>query len=139
MTGMSSLIGYTRLHVPHLSAVPFLTSVTGVLQLGHARISSSSGSTDMAELYDTSPLLWNNSGCMKVLVFLALVRVSAPFGQAAQSPPKQTAEAYHQFMLGRHLEAGDDIDGAIAAYKRAMALDPTAADAAAELAALYMR
>ena len=31
---MSSLIGYTRWHVPHLSAVPFLTSVTGVLQFG---------------------------------------------------------------------------------------------------------
>src|SRR5437867_2838893 len=61
MTGMSSLIGYTRLHVPHLSAVPFLTSVTGVLQLGHARISSSSGSTAMLGIYDTFPLLWNNS------------------------------------------------------------------------------
>ena len=45
MTGMSSLIGYTRLHVSHFSAVPFLTSVTGVLQFGQARISSSSGST----------------------------------------------------------------------------------------------
>jgi tetratricopeptide (TPR) repeat protein len=77
---------------------------------------------------------------MKVLVFLALVGVSsAPLIQAAQPPPKQSAEAYHQFMLGRHLEAGDDISGAIAAYKRAMVLDPTAADAAAELAALYMR
>src|SRR6266852_4180924 len=53
MTGMSSLIGYTRLHVAHLSAVPFLTSVTGVLQLGHARISSSSGSTGMLGIYDT--------------------------------------------------------------------------------------
>ena len=61
MTGMSSLIGYTRLHVAHFSAVPFLTSVTGVLQFGHARISSSSGSTGMSGIYDTSPLLWNNS------------------------------------------------------------------------------
>jgi hypothetical protein len=47
ITGMSSLIGYTRLHVAHLSADPFLTRVTGVLQLGQARISSSSGSTGM--------------------------------------------------------------------------------------------
>ena len=30
MTGMSSWMGYTRLHVAHLSAVPFLMSVTGV-------------------------------------------------------------------------------------------------------------
>src|SRR4029077_8829503 len=61
MTGMSSLMGYTRLHVPHLSAVPFLTSTTGVLQLGHARISSSSWSTGMPRIYDTFRLLWNNS------------------------------------------------------------------------------
>jgi hypothetical protein len=60
MTGMSSLIGYTRLHVAHLSAVPSLISITGVLQLGQARISSSSGSTAMPELYDTAQLLWNN-------------------------------------------------------------------------------
>src|SRR5258708_20950636 len=61
ITGMSSLIGYTRLHVAHFSALPFLTSVTGVLQFGHARISSSSGSTAMWGIYDTSRLLWNNS------------------------------------------------------------------------------
>src|SRR5258707_11855478 len=61
ITGMSSLIGYTRLHVPHFSAEPFLTSVTGVLQFGHARISSSSWSTVMPRIYDTSRLLWNNS------------------------------------------------------------------------------
>lgn len=61
MTGMSSLIGYTRLHVPHLSALPFLTSVTGVLHSGHARISSNSGSTAMRGIYDSFTLLWNNS------------------------------------------------------------------------------
>jgi len=61
ITGMSSLMGYTRLQVPHLSAVPFLTSVTGVLQFGHARISSNSGSTAMRRIYDTLALLWNNS------------------------------------------------------------------------------
>src|SRR5258708_18601744 len=62
ITGMSSLIGYTRLHVAHFSAEPFLTSVTGVLQFGQARISSSSWSTGMPRIYDTSRLLWNNSG-----------------------------------------------------------------------------
>jgi tetratricopeptide (TPR) repeat protein len=76
---------------------------------------------------------------MKVLVLLVLAGVSAPFAEAGQRPLAQTAEAYHQFMLGRHLEAGNDVDGAIAAYKRALALDPTAADVGAELAALYMR
>ena len=61
MTGMSSLIGYTRLHVLHLSAVPFFTTVTGVLQCGQARISSNAGSTAMTGIYDTFALLWNNS------------------------------------------------------------------------------
>ena len=61
ITGMSSLIGYTRLHVGHFNAVPFLTSATGVLQFGQANISSSSGSTGMWRLYDTRCLLWNNS------------------------------------------------------------------------------
>ncbi len=42
---MSSFIGYTRLHWPHLSAVPFFTSSTFVLQFGQARISSNSAST----------------------------------------------------------------------------------------------
>ena len=60
ITGMSSLIGYTRWQVAHLRAVPFLTSVTGVLQCGQARISSNSGSTAMPGLYDTSCHLWNN-------------------------------------------------------------------------------
>ena len=45
MTGMSSLMGYTRLHRAHLRAVPFLTSSTFVLQFGQANISSNSGST----------------------------------------------------------------------------------------------
>src|SRR5262249_48644626 len=45
ITGISSLIGYTRRHCGHFSAVPPLTRSTFVLQLGQARISSSSGST----------------------------------------------------------------------------------------------
>lgn len=49
ITGMSSLMGYTRWHDPHLSAVPSFTSVTGVLQAGQARISSSSASTGIGE------------------------------------------------------------------------------------------
>src|SRR5450756_2226714 len=81
ITGMSSLIGYTRLQVAHLSAVPFLTSVTGVLQLGHARISSNSGSTAMASIYDTSALLWNNSE-MKLAALVAAFSVSVPIVSA---------------------------------------------------------
>ncbi len=56
MTGMSSLIGYTRLHVPHLRPAPFFTSVTLVLQTGQARISSSSLSTAMRKSYPIVPI-----------------------------------------------------------------------------------
>src|SRR5215211_1392694 len=117
MTGMSSLIGYTRLHVPHLRAAPFLMSVTGVLQLGQARISSSSGSTAMARIYDTSRILWNNS-TMKLAALIAVFSVSIPLAADAraaavqgtargQRPPSATpsspdalADAYAQFLLG---------------------------------------
>jgi tetratricopeptide (TPR) repeat protein len=60
---------------------------------------------------------------------------------AAQTPPspERAGEAYAQFLLGRHLETADDIDGAIAAFKRAAQLDPQASDVAAELSGLYMR
>src|SRR5450759_925785 len=120
ITGMSSLIEYTRLQVPHLSAVPFLTSVTGVLQLGHARISSNSGSTGMASIYDTSALLWNNLamkfGGLVVAFSVSVAMASAdaraqgaPVGPARGQrapappiePPEKVAEAYTQFLLGR--------------------------------------
>ena len=39
--------------------------------------------------------------------------------------PDKVAEAYHQFLLGHRLEDADDVNGAIAAYKRAIELDPT--------------
>src|SRR5437667_1995418 len=146
ITGMSSLIGYTRLHVAHLSAVPFFTSVTGVLQFGHARISSSSRSTGMVGIYDTFTLLWNNSR-MKLAVLVAALSVSVPLAaeqaRGQRQPPPATsdkiAEAYNQFLLGHRLEDKDDEAGAIAAYKRAMELDPLAADIPAELAGLYLR
>ena len=49
------------------------------------------------------------------------------------------AQAYEQFLLGHHLEENDDVTGAIAAYKKAIELDPLAAEVPAELAALYLR
>ena len=58
---------------------------------------------------------------------------------AAASAASAVAEAYDQFMLGLRSERDDDVDGAIGAYKRAMALDPSAAEVPAELAGLYMR
>ncbi len=73
---------------------------------------------------------------MSFAVLAAVIGLSL---QVSTPAPDKIADAYDQFMLARHLEAGDDVTGAIAAYKRAMTLDPTAADIPAELAALYMR
>jgi tetratricopeptide (TPR) repeat protein len=49
------------------------------------------------------------------------------------------AEAYYQFMLGRRLEDRGDVDHAIAAFARAIALDPSSAEIPTELAELYAR
>jgi tetratricopeptide (TPR) repeat protein len=82
---------------------------------------------------------------MKIVVLAMAVTISMPFAAIAQNAPAQSttstkvAEAYAQFLLGHHLEEDDNIDGAIAAYKRAMALDPAAADVTAQLASLYLR
>ncbi|MBI4485907.1 MAG: tetratricopeptide repeat protein [Acidobacteria bacterium] len=91
---------------------------------------------------------------MKVAVFAVACLASASFVQAGQGRPSaprsaaapaapsaagRIAEAYAQFLLARHYEGEDDIDAAIAAYKRAIELDPRAADLPAELAALYLR
>jgi tetratricopeptide (TPR) repeat protein len=61
-------------------------------------------------------------------------------GRATQVPatPAKVAQAYEQFLIGHYLE-GEDVAGAIAAYKKAMELDPSAAEIPAELAALYLR
>jgi tetratricopeptide (TPR) repeat protein len=87
---------------------------------------------------------------MKLAVFAAVLVISAPLAAAGQTrrpaappaPARQTpdrvAEAYEQFLQA-HLLEDDDTDAAIAAYRRAMALDPASADIPADLAELYMR
>src|SRR5438034_5532856 len=84
---------------------------------------------------------------MKIVVLAAMIAVSMPITAAAQNAPaapsattsNKIGEAYAQFLIGHHLEEDDDINGAVAAYKRAMALDPNAADITAQLAGLYLR
>jgi tetratricopeptide (TPR) repeat protein len=80
---------------------------------------------------------------MKVAVVAAAVAASLVFSRpsaaAQQQKPDREADAYAQFMLGHYLDEHDDEAGAIAAYKRAMELDPQAADIPGELAALYLR
>jgi tetratricopeptide (TPR) repeat protein len=87
---------------------------------------------------------------MKLAVFAAVLVVSTPLAGAGQTrrpatppaparpAPDRTAEAYEQFLQA-HLLQDEDADAAIAAYRRAMTLDPASADIPADLAELYMR
>ena len=92
---------------------------------------------------------------MKIVAIVAILGVSssvAEAGQARRAPQRPAApataaaasqandrvgQAYEQFLRARMIR-DDDVEGAIAAYKRAMALDPSAADIPADLADLYM-
>jgi tetratricopeptide (TPR) repeat protein len=83
---------------------------------------------------------------MKIAVLVAALGMTTSLAQARgqrPAPPPASvdklAEAYNQFLLAHRLEEADDDAGAIAAYKRAIELDPLAGDIPAELAALYMR
>jgi tetratricopeptide (TPR) repeat protein len=67
---------------------------------------------------------------------------SAPVTQPAVASARTTApsaEAYYEFLLGRHFESEGQVDDAIAAHVKAAALDPEAAELPAELASLYAR
>lgn len=59
------------------------------------------------------------------------------------APPVQTApdraEAYYQFLRARQLEGEGDVEGAMAAHRRALALAPGSAEVHAELAGLLAR
>src|SRR3954470_7792102 len=110
----------------------------------------------MVRIYDTFRLLWNNSG-MKLAALFAVLSVSLPLPAdaraAAQSsprgqraapapaaaPPEKVADAYAQFLLGHRFEESEDEASAISAYKRAMELDPNAAEIPAQLAGLYLK
>lgn len=55
---------------------------------------------------------------------------------ATQAP---ATSAFYEFILARHLDANDDVEGAILALQRAAKLDPASAEIPAELASLYGR
>jgi tetratricopeptide (TPR) repeat protein len=87
-----------------------------------------------------------NIGVLVAAFTITLPLSAAPVEARAQRPqpsttatPEKVAEAYSQFLLAHRLEDAEDVPGAIAAYKRAMELDPTAADIPGELAGLYLR
>lgn len=48
-------------------------------------------------------------------------------------------DSYYNFLMGRHLEGEDNIQGALAALERAAAADPKAAEVRAEIARIHYR
>ena len=85
---------------------------------------------------------------MKTVALVALLGVPA-IGHAAQAQrpaappapataPNSKAEAYKQFLLAQRLESARDHEGAIGAYRRAIALDPQSAELPASLADLFL-
>ena len=85
---------------------------------------------------------------MKLAVLVAAFSVSIPLAAEQAGGSRQAgaptssdkiAEAYNQFLLGHRLEEKDDESAAIAAFKRAMELDPNAAEIPAELSGVYLR
>ncbi|MGE0448130.1 MAG: tetratricopeptide repeat protein [Vicinamibacterales bacterium] len=87
---------------------------------------------------------------MKIVVLVAALGALAPLAEAGQSAPRtqappgrasvedRVAEAYSQFLRAHLLADDGDFNGAVAAYRQAMALDPSAASIPASLAELYL-
>lgn len=77
------------------------------------------------------------------LLFAVFVLCGSPAIAVAQAPPATSApapaEAYYQFLLGRHLDGEGNETAALAALQRAATLDPASADVQAEIAAFQLR
>lgn len=71
---------------------------------------------------------------MPTLLVLALTSALA-----IQSPAAAQPDAKYYFLLGRHLEGEGKVEDAVAAFKQAIALEPSSAELRAELAGLYAR
>ncbi|MDQ3169562.1 MAG: tetratricopeptide repeat protein, partial [Acidobacteriota bacterium] len=72
-----------------------------------------------------------------MLLVCAVVAASPAF--VTQAPASARGEAYYLFLHARKLEGEGDIEGAIAAHKRALVLVPDAGEVRAELAGVYAR
>ncbi len=92
--------------------------------------------------------LWNNPSSMwwsvrwAVAVFATALFVPATsWAQPTDDPAsvEVQADAYRLFLLGRHLENEDDIEGAIKALRQAAELDAETGEILGELASLYVR
>ncbi len=71
----------------------------------------------------------------RIVVVMALVAGGVPRVAIAQAPN----DSYYNFLMGRHLEGEDNIQGALAALDRAAKADPKAAEVQAEIARLHYR
>jgi tetratricopeptide (TPR) repeat protein len=77
---------------------------------------------------------------MRIVLIAALaLAVAAPAAAQSQTAATPPAQAYFEFMLARRLESQGDTAGALAALKRAQALDPKSAEILAELAGFHAR
>ena len=82
-----------------------------------------------------------------LLVLLLALALAPAIWASPQTPPQKPAAstpageetAAYYFLLGRHLEGQGRIDDAIAAHKRAIALQPDSSELHAELSGLYAR
>jgi tetratricopeptide (TPR) repeat protein len=72
---------------------------------------------------------------MPTLLVLALTSAIALQAPTDGAPP----DAKYYFLLGRHLEGAGKVDEAVAAFKKAIELEPSSAEPRAELAGLYAR
>jgi tetratricopeptide (TPR) repeat protein len=76
-------------------------------------------------------------GVLGILPQTAVAQTKPSAPQTARAADAK-ADAYEQYLLAQRLDAARDRDGAVAALKRAMALDATSAELPAALADLYL-
>src|SRR5262245_55346924 len=76
---------------------------------------------------------------MSTLLALALTAAVAIQSPAPAAAGRDQGDAKYYFLLGRHLEGAGKVDDAVAAFRKAIELEPSSAEPRAELAALYAR
>jgi tetratricopeptide (TPR) repeat protein len=78
---------------------------------------------------------------MPIVLALCLSMLAAPRAPAAQGARATEGpdDAPYYFLVGRYLEGEGKVDEAVAAFRKAIELDPKSAEPRAELAALYAR
>jgi tetratricopeptide (TPR) repeat protein len=70
---------------------------------------------------------------------LALALTAAVSIQAPAAAARDQGDAKYYFLIGRYLEGAGKVDEAVAAFKKAIELEPASAEPRAELAGLYAR